>query len=436
MGKSKNQIAALDVYIESKLVGTLIEKSTGAMTFKYAKSWLETKGVFPISQSLPLSAKELRGAEVRAYFNNLLPDNPAVREKMAGRVGAESEGDFDLLSAIGRDCVGACRFIPAGTPIPKGGGAKGEKVSPKRIAEILRGLPVTPLGNHPDQDFRISIAGAQDKTGFLRMESSWMIPQGDTPTTHIFKVPMGQLPNGIDLTTSVENEWLCLQLVKCFDLSAAEADIKTFSGEKCLAVTRFDRKWSKDGAKLSRIPQEDLCQALGISSAKKYESDGGPGITQIMDFLLESDDPNEDRRLFMKTQVVFGLLGATDGHAKNYSIFASKAGGFRLTPIYDVMSVYPAWKRGQIRRNQMKLAMALGDSRHYRLYEIKGRHWLQTAKRCGFSTKELEQILDEVCQAAKVVVQKGIKTPKGFPAWILQAILEEMDRAVSRLEIR
>ena len=433
--KRKNSSTALDVYIGRKLVGTLTEKTTGAMAFKYAPSWANSSGGFPVSQSLPLAEGELRGAEVKAFFNNLLPDNPQVREQMAGRVGAQSGSDFDILSAIGRDCVGACQLVPSGTPLPKAGEAKGKKVTPKQVAEILKGLPVTPLGNLPDQEFRMSIAGAQDKTGFLRMDNAWWIPEGMTPTSHIFKIPMGHLPSGIDLSTSVENEWLCLKLVKEFGLPVAEAAIKSFAGEKCLVVTRFDRQWSTDGSSLDRIPQEDLCQALGISSTRKYETDGGPGIDAIMELMIESDDPKKDREMFMRAQVAFCLLGATDGHAKNFSVFVKSNGGFQLTPIYDVMSVYPAWCQKQIRRNQMKLAMAVGTRRHTKLYEIKGRHWLQMAKRCGFSVKTMEQILEESIATARGLVSKKLSLPKGFPLWVHQSIMTEMEKAASRLEI-
>ncbi|MGH7824236.1 MAG: HipA domain-containing protein [Candidatus Binatia bacterium] len=69
---------------------------------------------------------------------------------------------------------------------------------------------------------------------------------------------------------------------------------------------------------------------------------------------------------------MFWLLGATDGHAKNFSIFLRPGGRFRLTPLYDVMSVQPALDGSQLRRNKMKLAL-----------EIMPRHFLQTAAKSG-----------------------------------------------------
>lgn len=46
----------------------------------------------------------------------------------------------------------------------------------------------------------------------------------------------------------------------------------------------------------------------------KYESDGGPGIGAIMGMRLGSERSAEDRRDFMRTQILFWMLAAIDGH--------------------------------------------------------------------------------------------------------------------------
>jgi serine/threonine-protein kinase HipA len=103
--------------------------------------------------------------------------------------------------------------------------------------------------------------------------------------------------------------------------------------------------------RLLRLPQEDCCQALSVPPPRKYEPDGGPGIRQILELLKASDEPEADQTLFLKAQIVFWLLGATDGHAKNFSIFLLPGGRFRLTPLYDVMSAQPNVDAGEIRHN-------------------------------------------------------------------------------------
>ena len=53
-------------------------------------------------------------------------------------------------------------------------------------------------------------------------------PRGTTPTTHILKTQIGTLPNGMDLSNSVENEYYCLKLLNAFGLRVNAAEIKTF----------------------------------------------------------------------------------------------------------------------------------------------------------------------------------------------------------------
>ncbi len=123
-------------------------------------------------------------------------------------------------------------------------------------------------------------------------------------------------------------------------------------------MTRFDRRWANDG-RLIRLPQEDFCQALTFPPSQKYQIDGGPRIKESVGLLAGSDDgPEADQRAFLRTQVLFWLLRATDGHAKNFSV-ALPPGGFRMTPRYDVLSAQKAVDDGQFRQNQMRLAMAV-----------------------------------------------------------------------------
>ena len=109
-----------------------------------------------------------------------------------------------------------------------------------------------------------------------------------------------------------------------------------------------------------RLPQEDFCQATATAPALKYESDGGPGIGKIMDLLLGSEKAAADRRDFMRTQLVFWLLAAIDGHAKNFSIFLRAGGAYQLTPRYDILSAHPMLGHGRGRLSPRKITMAMG----------------------------------------------------------------------------
>ena len=170
------------------------------------------------------------------------------------------------------------------------------------------------------------------------------------------------------------------ETAESFGLPAAEATMGQFGERRVLIVERFDRLWTQDG-RLLRLPQEDSCQALSVSPTLKYESDGGPGIERILRLLRDGDNPAEHQRTFMKTMVVFWLLGATDGHVKNFSIFLSPGGRYRMTPLYDVISAQPSVNAGTIRANQFRLAMAVGNTRRYRINTIAARHFIETAQR-------------------------------------------------------
>jgi serine/threonine-protein kinase HipA len=344
----RRQYEPLNVFLNSRLVGQLRREPSGATSFQYDTDWLAWPHTMPISLSLPLRDDAYTGAPVRAVFENLLPDNDDLRRRIAAGAHAKGTDAYSLLSAIGHDCVGALQFLPQDREPGPAGAVDGKPIGSDDIAEILANLATAPLGLSENEDFRISIAGAQEKTALLRWKDGWYKPRGTTATTHILKPSIEQLPNGADLTHSVENEYFCLKLLGSLGLAVAKARMSHFGNRPVLIVERFDRRWSEDG-RLLRLPQEDCCQALSIPPALKYESEGGPGIEAILRLLRDSDTPAADQRSFLKTIVIFWLMGATDGHAKNFSIYLYPGGRYRMTPLYDVISAQPSVDAGQIR---------------------------------------------------------------------------------------
>jgi serine/threonine-protein kinase HipA len=431
----RRQYPPLRVHQNGRLVGYLNKQPSGAIEFKYDPDWLNRKTAFPVSLSLPLREDAWRGQPVSAVFENLLPDSDALRRQVAERVGAEGYDAYSLLAAIGRDCVGALQFVPGDVELPGNGAAiDGEELDEAAIEKHLKNLARAPLGLSRDDDFRISIAGAQEKTALLRVDGKWFKPHGTTPTTHIFKTQIGALPNGIDLSNSVENEFYCLRLLKHLGLPVAHAEIVVFGRTKALCVERFDRKWS--AGRLIRLPQEDFCQALSVSPARKYQSDGGPGVVEIAELLKGSDTPIEDRLTLFKAQLAFWLIGATDGHAKNFSVFLHSGGGYSLTPLYDVMTAQPSLEARQIERKQMKLAMSVGDRRHYRIDDIARRHFLQTGERAGLSKPTIGRAVEEVAAglpAALTALESEL--PAGFPQRLHKSVKTGIQARLRVLEL-
>lgn len=419
----RRQHVPLRVLLNNLHVGHLLKEPGGAIEFRYAESWLGAEAATPVSLSLPLREDAFRGEPVVAVFENLLPDSDKLRMRVAEKVGANGTDAYSLLSEIGRDCVGALQFVPEGDHSEcDTSRIEGEPVSDEDIEKVLKNLVQAPLGLNRDEAFRISVAGAQEKTALLLHDGRWLKPHGTTPTTHILKTKIGTLQNGIDLSNSIENEFYCLKLLAAFGLSVNETEIRTFGETKALVVERFDRVWT-ESKRLLRRPQEDFCQALSFPPTRKYQSDRGPGMVDILTLLKGSDSPATDQKAFLKAQILFWLIGATDGHAKNFSIFLGQRGSFRLTPIYDVLSAQPSLDAHQIHEKQMKLAMFVGDNRHYAMEYIHGRHFVQTAERAGLPGAIAREALTEVAQETNSALEaiEG-QLPPGFPEAIHESV--------------
>ena len=429
MGR-KRKGCILDVFVGSSKVGIYSRAPNGSTSFRYDQSWLSSERAFPISLSMPLSDRVWSGVSADSFFDGLLPDDQAVRNKIAAREQIDSAGTFDLLSVIGRDCVGALRFMPEGLDSGDPAKMSYRPVNDEEIASRIASLGTAPLGIHAADDvFRISIAGVQEKTAFLRIDDQWQLPLGSTPTSHIFKPAMKIGPNGADFSDTPWNEWLCLALCRALGLETANVEALIFDDKPVIVVERFDRLW-RDNV-LYRLPQEDICQALGVPPMRKYQSDGGPSIVDILEFLNGAVAPRKDRLNFMKTQIVFWLLAAIDGHAKNFSIFLTP-GGYKLTPLYDVMSAYPY---PEFSAHKTKLAMAVGKS-HYRIKEIQPRHFYQTGQKAGLRIDDMDEIFANlVPQIDHAIAEvRALAVDAGIPETTYEPILAGVEKCAALIE--
>ena len=429
----------LDVWMNGQLVGQWRIAATGVQQFAYDANWHDSSAARPLSLSLPLSlgTKTISGHAVVGYFDNLLPDSTTIRTRIASRHGAASDEAFDLLEKIGRDCVGAVQLLPAGSPPPD---VRRITSRPLTAADVEAQLEAVVAGVHlgsPDEDaLRISLAGAQEKTALLYHDGGWHLPQGATPTTHIFKLPMGDV--GLvraDFSTSVENEWLCSKIIQAYGLPAANCEIAQFGQRKVLVVERFDRRWMQAGW-IARLPQEDFCQVFARGSLQKYEEKGGPGMNDILDKLRGSVNAEQDRNRFLTAQLLFWMLAAPDGHAKNFSIHLLAGGGFELTPLYDVMSAWPVIGKGprQFQWQKVTLAMAVrSKNAHYRMHDIQRRHWNAVARRNAMGG-DFEAVIEDILAGTPGVVEAvRSRLPQGFPAHVAEPIFEGLLRQARRL---
>ena len=436
-----DKLHELWVWMNGERIGTWQRGRAGTHRFTYETSWLQSPRVRPLSLSMPITPdRAVTGALVEHYFDNLLPDDERIRRRIATRFKTDSTQAFELLQAIGRDCVGAVQLLPPDTGPDGFDRVDSEPMSNADIEKHLQGVVTDPgPGDQEDVDhFRISIAGAQEKTALLRVGGEWRRPLKATPTTHILKLPLGLVGGRrLDLTHSVQNEWLCAQFLGGLGLPVATTEMARFGEQPVLVVERFDRAWSTraDGQPwIARLPQEDFCQVMGLPSRDKYEVSGGPGTRQLTQVLLGSQAAQADVTHFLCTQLAFWLLAATDGHAKNFSVFLLPEGRFRMTPLYDVISLWPAIGTGpnHVPWPSAKLAMAIrSKNAHDTLQSITPRHWQATARKSGVAgVWETMCFMADRVEPALAALQARL--PADFPASTAGAVFEGVRTQLER----
>lgn len=434
---NRQAVSVLKVCLNGRLVGYYKKGRRGEKTFNYALTWLDEPRAIALSRSLPLTEKTYSGDVVSYYFENLLPDSEDILRKIAERTGAAGRDAYNLLHEIGRDCVGALQFLPEDIVIKEVETPKGRILTEENIISILDNLGRAPLGIESDGGFRISLAGAQEKVAFLKQNSHWLEPEGLSPTTHIFKPEIGTISwdgSDIDFTDSVANEYYCLNLLKSFLLDVASTEIRRFGEKNVLIVERFDRLLLEYGLIL-RLPQEDMCQALSYPPTRKYQNQGGPSLVDILKLLAFSDTPEADQMTVFKSQILFWLMGAPDGHAKNFSIYLTPENSFRLTPIYDVLSAQPAFDKKQIRHKDFRLAMSVGKNRHYIIKNIRGRHFVETALEAGLSAHFARAAITSIRENFVKAFEAVLSTlSKGFPIYIHDSIKAAAEKRLPLLD--
>ncbi|MEI6351301.1 MAG: type II toxin-antitoxin system HipA family toxin [Verrucomicrobiota bacterium] len=402
----------LEVFLNDLPLGSVYRASGGKLRFRYDENYLTTGSGIPFSLSMPLVGSEYPHEKVHPFLWGLLPDNEQLLQHWASRFHVSTSNAFGLLRETGEDCAGAIRFIREDRLNDCRRGGKdplSEADVERRLAEIKRDPA---LGREPGDRGQFSLAGAQAKTALQRVDGRWFLPWGTEPTTHILKPPRPELSG------HVENEHFCLQLARRLGLSVATSEIVQFGTETAIVIARYDR--TKTGESITRVHQEDMCQALSVHPAKKYENEGGPGVRAIMDLLNQSSNPHEDRDRFMRAVVFNYVILGSDAHAKNYSLLLGAGGRARLAPLYDIASLLPYAQQPRDRRLAMRV------DRAYRDDQIRPHHFEKMARQCEYSSIRIREIIHDYIQRIPILSeslgvelrQNGIKHP------ILQTVNE------------
>ncbi|MBT4880852.1 MAG: type II toxin-antitoxin system HipA family toxin [Alphaproteobacteria bacterium] len=370
----------LDVYLYDVYAGQLVQDDSGVLSYAYDLSYL-AKSNPAISLSLPLRSEDYEGKIVKAFFSGMLPEE-LVRHRLARYLGVSEKNPFALLEVIGGECAGALSLYPEGQAPPEAKKDDVEILDDKKLKEILKLLKRQPL-LAGDDGLRLSLAGAQDKIAVRIQSGKISLVRGSTPTTHILK------PVISDIKDSVHNEFFCMQLSQLMGIETPNVNIRWLGETPYYLVERYDRTTDENGH-ITRLHQEDFCQALGIMPDIKYEREGGPNITQCREVLLKhSATPAADHMSFLKRIIFNYVIGNADTHGKNFSLLYKDIKP-NLSPNYDLLctSAYSELST--------KMAMKIGGK--YRPEDVFLRHWNQLVPDTMASRRNLEAQLKKVSQ--------------------------------------
>lgn len=373
------------------VMGKLRQIKDGRLQFSYDETWQAAPESYPLSLSMPSVLTDHADEVVRPFLAGLLPDNEHVLEQWGRRFGVSPRNPFALLRYVGEECAGAVQFVIPERVAHLQGSVRREItwLTHAQVAERLRMLRTDSAAwQAPRGQGQFSLAGAQPKIALLLGHGRWGVPKGRTPTTHILKPPTGAYDG------FAENEHFCLRLAQAIALPAAQSTISQFEDQLAIVVTRYDRMVTRAG--VTRIHQEDFCQALSVPPARKYQSEGGPGVANLVDVIRNySSTASVDLETFVRSLAFHWIVGAPDAHAKNYSLLLGGRATVRLAPLYDIVTAlpYPTFDHGRL-----ELAMQIGGES--RMNRIGPRHWRKLARTVALDE---EHVLEHVHTVARQI---------------------------------
>lgn len=390
----------LDIYLDGILAGEVEQNDSGAVAFSYDREYQGQKGQTPLSLSLPLERTHHRGKAVMAFLAGLLPDSEGRLNAIGREYRVNPRNPVALLEHVGSDAAGAVQIVPHGQQSRDAVERRGDMTIhddaefAEIIADVIRNSDTWSTSRSAG---RWSLPGAQPKIAlFLTEQGRWATPHDSTPTTHILK------PSVPPYSDHHINEFMTMAAARHLGLEVADEQIiETVLGDPVFVSKRYDRELR--GGVWHRIHQEDMCQAMSVMPAQKYQSDGGPGTKQIARLLASA---TTGRRRQQASQgfydaLVFNLaMQGTDAHAKNYSLMLEE-GDVRLAPLYDLGShaAYPP-SAG----HALQLAMSVDGE--YRIDAIGIKQLVTVGRSLGLTSEEAEARAREIL----------ISTPDAFDA--------------------
>lgn len=379
---------SLGVYWDGVEIGRLerVDKRSREYSFAYSSFGR------PVSLSLPADHASFTPAQSRPLFEGLLPEG-ILREEIATQLRLAPSDSYGLLAALGWDCAGALQIV-SGERLAQP--AETRWLSGEELDGLIEELPRRPLGMRAaEKRLRLSLAGVQHKAVLVGDgRGRFGEPLGGMPSTHILKPEM----SGSDYPGLPVNEYFCMTLARRCGLDVAHVDLIAAAERPCLVVERFDRDLSR--APATRLHQEDLCQALGITPDFKYQHPGWrvPSYAALAELLDEhSLRPGVDRLAVARAAILNFLLANADAHARNFSLL-HQPGGVRLAPLYDIVctGAYP----------ELSTELSLGIGDEFDPEKIGAAQWSDLAYDLRLRPSAFEQLRTELALEVRAVADE------------------------------
>lgn len=333
-------------------VGQLALNEYGEPEFTYAEDWLAMPEARPVSASLPLKPEPFDRRATLPFFEGLLPE-ASQRTAIAQALGISERNEFRLLEEIGGEVAGAIEVWPEDVE-PASADMKATAtsriLSDDELVALIDRLPARPMLAGGEDGLRLSLAGAQSKLPVVCKDGQIALPEPGQLTTHILKPEIARFEG------TAENEAFCMRLARAIGLAVASVEYRSVGDKRFLLIERYDRQTGEDG-KTIRLHQEDFCQALGFTSARKYASDGGPVFRDCFALIRRVTTRPAAEALKLLDAALFNtIIGNADAHAKNFSLLYLPD-RTELAPLYDLLSTvaYPDFSQ--------RFAMKIGGRR-------------------------------------------------------------------------
>ncbi len=383
---ARGRSRSLEVFVGGAHAGALHISGNGLLSFRYDERYSGPQ----LSLCMPFSNEEYVGRVVHAWFDNLLPDNDQVRRGMAEKAGS-STGLFPLLSRFGLDLTGAVQTVSpdnleAFLDRPEGYARLTSDQVGDRLAAIVEAEAANRARSWTLSDEHWSLGGMQTKLALREYRGQWYECLGSSASNVIVK------PGAFGLEGQALDECVTMRLAKRCGLPVADVTVEPFGSFDAIVSRRYDRFTDAQGA-VTRIHQEDCCQATATVSSCKYTADGGPSAATIIALLENAEGASRQR--FIDGLLFNYLTASTDAHAKNYSLLHPARDRFMLAPLYDVASAAPYMKKGK----SYRLAMSIGGEN--RVGWLRASSLERLARTHGIDFAALADRVEELAEQVK-----------------------------------